>query len=299
MPDVSIIIINYKSYHLLRNCIKSIHQNTLMCDYEIIVVDNNSDNDCSEKLRSEFGENLNCIQLDTNIGFGRANNCGLKIARGRNILYLNPDTILLNDAISQLSYFLDNHNDIGAVGGNLLDSNLKPTRSYRRRFPDNLWLLDNLILANYGERMLFKNSLYYNSTNKPIEVAYIVGADLMVKKSVLDKTGPFNPTFFMYYEEIELCYRIKKQRYKIINVPTAIIQHLEGKSTSNISFRSKEMAKSITSYFFLTKSKVSYLFSRILYFLLIIERYILSLLTNEKTKIIYWRIQLSHFKYKI
>lgn len=290
MLDVSIIIVNYNSWKLLQNCINSIIKLTHKCSYEIIVVDNNSEEDCSDII-GLYSENINYIRLTENIGFGRANNVGIEIANGRHILFLNPDTILMNDAISIMSNYLDENSEVGSVGGNLFDINLEPTRSFRRRFPDNIWLIDCILLANAGERIIYHNSLYFNFTKNELQVAYIVGADLMVKKSILDNIGGFNSCFFMYYEEIELCFRITNAGYSIVNLPTAHIQHLEGKSTNNIQFKAEEMAKSINNYFKLTNNSLKYKIFRILYGLLAIERYLISKILKRMNNT-YWKIQL-------
>lgn len=292
MIDVSIIIVNYNSWNLLQDCIKSIIKLTQKCDYEIIVVDNNSEEDYSDRMRELHSDKINYIRLTENIGFGRANNTGIKIARGRNILFLNPDTILLNDAISIMSGYLDENTGVGSVGGNLFNADLEPTRSFRRRLPDNLWLIDCILLANMGEKLLYNNSLFFNSSKKEMRVAYIVGADLMVKRSILDNIGGFNPCFFMYYEEIELCSRIINAGYSIVSLPFAQIQHLEGKTTNNIQFKAIEMAKSINNYFMLTNSSAKYKIFRVLYSLLSIERYLISKILRRKKSSEYWKIQL-------
>ncbi len=296
-PEVSIIIVNYNTLGLLRNCIQSIRKNVINTTYEIIIIDNNSSDDIY-LLNNEPGfdpSNLRLVKLPQNIGFGRANNEGISIAKGKYLLFLNPDTLMINDAVSILANYMSSNSNIGACGGNLYDENLNPTRSYRRRFFDNIWLLDTLLLANYAEKWRYGNSLYFNNTQTPISVSYIVGADLCVRKDLLQRIGGFNPGFFMYYEEIELCHRIMSEGLKIINVPAAKIQHLEGKSSSNIEFKANQMFNSAKLYFKLTQGKFSYLLSRILYFMLTIQRYILYTLVINKIKRNYWHCQLKKF----
>ena len=227
--DVSIIIVNYKTASLIFDCIKSVIKMTDSIDYEVIVVDNNSNDDIKERLQQINDERVSLIALKDNIGFGRANNEGLKLAKGRNILFLNPDTVLLNSAINLLSHYLDSNNHVGACGGNLYDWNMKPASSFRRIFPGIKWSLSELSLYSL-EKLLFRNNWMFNYSNKALTVAYISGADLMVKKEILDKVSGFDPDYFMYYEETDLCYRIHQFGYDIISIPTAKIQHLEGKS---------------------------------------------------------------------
>lgn len=296
-PEVSIIIVNYNTLALLNNCIKSIKENVTNITYEIIVVDNNSSDDINSlKNNRDFSSlNLKLIKLPQNIGFGRANNEGSKIAGGKYLLFLNPDTIMINNAISLLVNYISSNIDVGACGGNLYDEKLNPTRSYRRRFFDNIWLLDTLLSANYIGKWRYGLSLYFNDSESPLSVSYIVGADLLVRKDLFLRIGGFNPGFFMYYEEVELCHRIISEGYKVINIPYAKIQHLEGKSNSNIEFKSKQMFNSAKLYFKLTQKKFPYIISRVLYFLLALQRCMIYSFPKNRNKHTYWHHQLKNF----
>ncbi|MDR2406843.1 MAG: glycosyltransferase family 2 protein [Bacteroidales bacterium] len=220
--DVSIIIVGYNTKALLKQCLISVFEKTQDIDFEVIVVDNASCDGSQQMLKEDF-PNVLLIESPENLGFGRANNEGIKIAKGRNILFLNPDTLLLNNAIKILSDYLDENELAGACGGNLYDEFMKPTLSYAMKFPSISEKLRIYKLLNWKNRE-------FNSTMKTMEVACIIGADLMIRKSVLDEVGIFSDRFFMYDEELELCFRIHKARYKLISVPFAKIQHLEGKS---------------------------------------------------------------------
>ena len=229
--DVSIIIVNYNTIRLTLDAINSIREKITGIKYEVIVVDNNSSDDSENILKNLYKDEVVYVALSENVGFGRANNEGVKIAKGRNILFLNPDTILLNNAVKELCDFLDKNRDVGACGGNLYDELLLPTISYEMNFP-SIFYECNLITGKMLEKMRYGKNRIHNLSGEPISVAYISGADLMVKRTVLDKVGGFNPLFFMYYEETELCWRISKEGYKIKSIPSARIQHLEGKSFS-------------------------------------------------------------------
>lgn len=234
MVDVSVIIVNYKTPQLVAGCVRSVMKKTCCVDYEIIIVDNHSGDDIAtvvERLRKEEQSDvrLKLIQLTENIGFGKANNKAIAVACGRNILFLNPDTLLLNDAVSILSVYLDKHDDVGGVGGNLYDEVLRPALSFRRLYPGIRWELSDMTLHKV-ESLIFRGSWCFNKTGKPMSVAYCSGADLMIRRSVIDSVGYFAPEFFMYYEETDLCRRIRRKGYRIVSVPEARIQHLEGKS---------------------------------------------------------------------
>lgn len=238
--DVSIIIVNYKTINLVINAIDSIFDKTIDIVFELIIVDNNSGDDSMQILFTRYNDKIKYLSLTHNIGFGRANNEAIKIAKGRNILFLNPDTILLNNAIKILSDYLDTHGKVGGCGGNLFDENLNQTHSFRRIFPSIFCEVNDLLLQ-IPEKLLYKENIEHNFTDKPLEVAYITGADLMVKRSVLDNFGSFNPRFFMYYEETELCWRIHQAGFSIMSEPKAKIQHLEGGSTGNMTINLRRM----------------------------------------------------------
>lgn len=245
--DVSVIIVNYKTSELIADCVKSIIKETQGISYEVIIADNNSEPDFKEKISQAINDDkkeiFKFLPLQENIGFGRANNEGLKIASGRNIFFLNPDTVLLNNAIKILSDFLDHHKEAGACGGNLYSEDLNPAYSFKRLLPGLLETIDELA-NNFFQKWIYKENRIHNFIGKPLKVGFITGADLMVKKDVLEKTDVFSPAFFMYYEETDLCWRIKHAGWKIFSVPQAKIQHLESKSfTSTEAFESEHKTK--------------------------------------------------------
>jgi len=226
--NVSVIYVNYNTSEMLMNSIRSVKEQTKGVSYEIIVVDNNSEDNFLLTIEAEYPEVV-CIQAKENLGFGRANNLGIEIAKGECIFFLNPDTLLINNAIAILYRYLQSSDSIGACGGNLYDENNQPTYSFYRRFPS---ISQTLMSVFKVSEVYFKapTSKFFNYTSKPLKVSAIVGADLMAKRSVLDRTGTFDPAFFLYAEETELCYRIAKEGFKIMAVPDAKIMHLESKS---------------------------------------------------------------------
>lgn len=226
---VSIIIVNYKTVNLIIDCIKSIFAQTSGINYEIIVIDNDSKDNCKNILEKEFGDKVKVILSNVNLGFGQANNLGISISKGNAILFLNPDTVIINNAIKILYDFLFGSPKIGAVGGNLYDENYKGTNSYIRFFPGIIYELRKIgyILSI---RQLFSKNEDFNTSEVEIPVASITGADLMVKHSILQSIGGFSREYFMYLEETDLCKKIHDLGYKLYSVPTARIQHLEGKS---------------------------------------------------------------------
>lgn len=236
--DVSIIIVNYHTAHLIIDCLKSVYEKTNGITFEVIIVDNASGDGYDKIIETTFPDkNIKFITLPENIGFGRANNAGFKIAKGRNILCLNPDTILINNAVKILSDYLDTNPDVGACGGNLYDEQMNPALSFRRLLPGIRWELNELSHL-WIDSILYGKNQRFNFTDHPVDVGYINGADLMMPKSIVDETKGFSPDFFMYYEETDLCHRIHQLGKKVVSIPSAHIQHLEGGSfdTSSINY---------------------------------------------------------------
>ena len=232
MTDVSIIIVNYNTLKMTSECIDSVIEKTGGISYEIILVDNASSDGSKDFFSNDC--RVKYIYNDENHGFGRANNKGLEIAQGRNVLFLNSDTLLKNNAIKILSDYLDNNEKVGACGGNLYNREGQPEFSFGRYFP-SLYEELNFISNGKLDRLRFGENINFNHTTKPLEVAFVSGADLMVKKAVLNVTGWFDKKFFLYYEDTELCFRINKRKFKLVSVPDAQITHFWGETTGHLN----------------------------------------------------------------
>lgn len=234
--DVSVIIVNYHSADMVIDCINSIFQKTQGLSYEIIVVDNASGDGSAETLRGVFGETITLIESPVNLGFGKANNLGAEKASGDYLFLLNPDTILINNAIKILHDYMEKNPNTGVAGGNLFSPDMKPTPSFCREF-DDLWLEKKRAswVKLLGDRICAKLHIRqnqpmreFNHTEAPEPVAYIFGADMMMPRSLFEQVKGFDPDFFMYGEEEELIWRISACGYAVMSVPQAKIIHLEG-----------------------------------------------------------------------
>ena len=288
--DVSVIIVNYHTSHLINDCVKSIFKHTKNISYEIIIVDNHTEN-LSEVIRTSHDYRVHLLQLPDNIGFGRANNAGAEIANGRNIFLLNPDTILLNNAIKILSDYLDNNPNCGACGGNLFDKNEKPLFSFRRILPGIRCDINELFNL-YPERILYKNNRVHNYTEIPLSVGYITGADLMIPTKLYRQLGGFSDKFFMYYEETDLCYRIKREKLNVMSVPNAKIIHLEGASFENARLnpaRIERIESGRQIYYRRNFNKVHRIISNSIYFFFLQTRLLLK--SSRKDE---YRLRLHH-----
>ena len=240
--DVSVIIINYNTFEETKNCLDSVFERTSGVSFEVILVDNASTDQSREMFEADA--RIQYVYNEKNLGFGRANNIGIERSTGRNILFLNSDTVLKNDAISILCRYLDEHPAVGIVGGNLYGRDGQPTHSYRRYLP-SFYSEISEALKGLPDRWFFGDNAEFNHTGQPRRVKQITGADLMIRKKLIDEMGVcFDPDFFMYYEDTELCWRVLKAGHEIVSVPQAEIVHLEGISgKKNQSVRKSQILR--------------------------------------------------------
>lgn len=237
-PKVSIIFVNYKTSKMTADAINSVKEKTKNVTYEIIVVDNSCDkNEFNELVCTINDNNIKIIDAMDNLGFGKANNLGSKYASGEYLFFLNTDTLLINDAISILAKYLDEHNDVGVVGPNLYTKDLKPNHSFikKERNLKNDKASESVFM--YLKKIVSNKRNDFNYTSSTIDInGYICGAALMIRKDVFSKLNGFDKDIFMYAEETLLNYRVKNElNYDIVNVPTAKIIHFDGGSFNKLS----------------------------------------------------------------
>jgi len=289
--DVSIIIVNYNTFALTKAAIESVFEKTEGITYEVILVDNNSPDESGKQLQGYFSSKIVYIQSPENVGFGRANNLGIEKVKGRNIFLLNPDTLLLNNAVKILSDFLNNNPNVGVCGGNLYDILIQPAQSFVRYLPSLYWELD-VLLHGLLSKIRYSKNVYFNHIGSPLNVGYIIGADMMIRKAVFDEVGVFDPDFFMYYEETELSYRIKQKGYQIKSVPDAKIIHLEGQSLKISDVKIKYFLNGRKIYYQKNKKVMQRIAVDIVYVLTCITRIFIFTLLANKYKVNMWLIRL-------
>lgn len=234
IPDISIVIVNYNVKDALDNCLSSIYKsNTSGHSLEIFVVDNNSF-DGSVKLIKEKYHDINIIENRKNLGYSRANNIALKLVRGKYILILNPDTILEEGTFQKLIEFVTEKTDTGVVTSKLIMADGKLDPACKRSFPTLSVALPRMIGLSKifpKSRIFGKYNLTYLDENKIHEVESVNGAFMFIPAEVLKNAGLFDEDYFMYGEDIDLCFRIKKMGYKIYYNPNVTTVHLKGEST--------------------------------------------------------------------
>lgn len=271
--DVSVIIVNYNTKQLLENCLNSIIEKTFDVDYEIIVVDNNSPESITDMINEKFGL-VKLIESSENLGFGRANNLGAKHAKGKYMLFLNSDTIILNNAIKYFFDYLEHNDDnhkIGAVGcwlegksGGINNSfGYFPTIKNEWNYLKNIFL-DRIKLSHLSKKQ--KINLKKEDKSE-VYVDFIIGADIFIRNKTFKELNGFDPNFFMYYEETDLQKRMSKIGLERVVISTPRIIHLEGGSTGageKINFPALMMSQESFNYYIRKHFKgFQYLFFRL------------------------------------
>src|SRR4030042_4324193 len=235
---LSIIIVSYNTKEVIRNCLSSIYQNPPEQPSEIIVVDNNSLDGSQDAIERQFPDVI-LIRNSENVGFARANNQGITISKGQYILILNPDTLVFPGALGRMISFMEQEPDVGALSskiwveeGKTLQSCILPPFSIEnyifvysplgRAFPHNRVL-----------KKLWKKDIGIWLSKDPLEVDCIAGTCIMVRREVPKTVGLLDENFFMFFEDVDWCLRMKKAGWRLFLVPDAEIMHIAHQSPSD------------------------------------------------------------------
>ncbi|MCA1651988.1 MAG: glycosyltransferase family 2 protein, partial [Acidobacteria bacterium] len=230
--DLSIIIVNWNSRDILRQCLASIAAHVPGTDVEIIVIDSGSFDGCDAMLHEHYPA-VRFIQIGSNLGFAKANNVAAKEARGKYLLFLNPDTEVVGDAIDILRRALETLPGSGIAGSRLLNSNGTVQTSCIQPFPT---ILNQLLNSEPLRRWWPKSRLWgmaplFDLTSKPREVEGVSGACLMVRRATFVEVGAFSEDYFMYAEDMDLAYKVRQAGYTSYYVPAATVIHHGGNSS--------------------------------------------------------------------
>lgn len=226
---LSVIIVNYNVTRLLRNCLLSIQKYTEEEDYEVIVIDNASTDASWGDLIPEFPK-VHFISSERNEGFAIANNKAIKTATGEYVLLLNPDTEVEGSYMKDILDFADSKPDFGCLGVRMHDAEGVFLPESKRSVPDMFNSFEKLF-TNFKRS---NSKSYYRSDideNAVAEVEVVTGAFLLVKKDIYEKIGGLDETYFMYGEDIDLCYTLLRNGYKNYYYGAASILHHKGEST--------------------------------------------------------------------
>lgn len=231
---VSIILVNYNSAALIRQCLRSIYEQTKEIPFEIIVVDNASSDNSRQIIRSEF-PNAQLIESAENLGFSRGNNLGARLAKGTYLLFLNTDTILFENSIKVLADFLDKHPEVGAVGPKIFFEDRYFQLSAGRLPSLFREFIDKIVysLARKWRKVMCPLLERWHNTTKA--VGWLTGACLMVRQSAFSQVNGFDENIFMYFEDKDLCKRLNSSGWQITYYPLTSIIHLLAGSSGNVN----------------------------------------------------------------
>ena len=235
--DLSIIIVNYNTAALTRECIKSIRDSKPKMNYEIILIDNGS----QEKLPIGGYKDVTVINNSENFGFAKANNQGISASKGKYVLLLNSDTIIKGKAIDALYEFARQSKGVGVVGAKLLNKD--------GTMQDSVFHFPTIVNAirQYwlGDKDRF--GLYVPKVCSPVEVDAVVGAALLITPKALQKVGMLDDSYFFYFEDVDYCRKVWKAGLTACYLPEAEVIHLKGASGGKIATAANQWKRLIPS----------------------------------------------------
>lgn len=253
--DITISIVSYNSKNVLKNCISSIIETTKDLNFEIIVVDNSSEDGSSEFVKKHFPF-ITLIKNRENVGFGKAHNQSFRISKGRHFLILNPDTIVFHGAINKMVKFMDSNERVGVVGCKIFwddeknfmfpDLRIHSLKTALFQFTPFCRFFPNSALSKWYWKSAY---LLWNS-HTPISVEGITGGLMMVRREAFESVGLFDENFFLFFEEHDLLKRIKEKGWKIFYLPDAEIQHYFEESCRHCSFDTGKVYMQSALYYY-------------------------------------------------
>lgn len=228
--DVSVVIVNWKTPKLLARCLDSLREDPGYERFELIVVDNNSGDESVPMLKEQFPF-VRLIENKENAGFSKGCNQAIVVAKGRHILLLNPDSVIIKDAISTMCRYLDENPAVGAVGPKVLNPDGTLQLACRRSFPSvsaSFFRLTYLSHLFPNHPAVSRYNLTYADPDDFLDVDALSGSCMMVRHTVIDKIGLLDEDIFMFGEDIDWCWRVKEAGFSVMYIPTAAVYHIHG-----------------------------------------------------------------------
>jgi GT2 family glycosyltransferase len=282
--DLSVCIVTYNARDWLKGCLESIYENTLLTSFEIIVVDNGSNDRVKEMLSQDFPE-VSFIGNENNQGYTRPMNQSLQAARGHYLLQLNPDTVILPAAFDRLIEFMEGHPQVGICGPKVFNQDGSFQKQCRRGEPRPMAMLSYFFRLS----SLFPNNrtfggylLEYEDENKTIEVDALSGSCMLIRREVVDQIGYLDEEFFAYQEDTDYCARARQVGWKVYYYPEAQIIHYGGRGGSRVEpYRSiVEWHRSYWRYYKKHLAKDYFFLFNWIYYLLMVAKLGVALVVN-------------------
>jgi GT2 family glycosyltransferase len=267
--DISIIIVNWNTRDCLRDCLRSVYEQTKNICFEVIVIDNTSTDGSAAMVKKEFPQTI-LLENSENRGFAAANNQGMAIAKGRYVLLLNPDTIVLDRTIKKTMDFADSHPDVGVVGCQVLENETKIQRTCFA-FPS----LSNLILQKTDLHRLFPRSRFFGrvdmgwwdrKTERDVDV--VSGMFMLVRHKAIEQVGLMDEDYFIYAEETDWCFRFWLASWRRVFTPVGRIIHRDGGNKSTDKARVKmyvQLQKSMMIFYRKNCGLFTWMIAKIIY----------------------------------
>lgn len=253
-PLVSVIILNYNTFQLTLDCVASIKKYTPKeVSVEYIIVDNASANKEGDLLQKSFQDQEDCILIRSliNLGFGAGNMMGAQFASGKYFAFINSDVLFTENCFSEMISFMQSNKDVGVCGIQILNREGGKSISHRP--------FEGIRYKLFGKKVLYKTNSNIPRMNAelktPTEVDFVIGSFMFFDAKVYRDSGGFDPNIFLYYEEFDICYRLKKLGYKTIFLPHLFYIHLEGQSGS---FNVHKRKEHLLSYLYVLRKNYSF-----------------------------------------
>jgi GT2 family glycosyltransferase len=225
IPDLSIVLVCWNNKKYLEPCLDSLYEDKLQCSFDVVVVDNGSVDGSQEMLREKYPQ-VKIIQNDQNVGLGRASNQGIEATLGKYILLLNNDTIVNGASFDAMVRFLDDHSDAGAVGGKILN----PDGTIQSCYNNFSTLTEEFLIATRLGELFWDGYPANVNDNQVKSVGWISSACLMLRRDALNQVGLLDEEYFIYGDEADLQYRLKKAGWQVYYLPDSTIIHYGGRS---------------------------------------------------------------------
>jgi GT2 family glycosyltransferase len=245
-PALTIVIVSFNTQELLRRCISAVEPQSRTTSCEVIVVDNDSKDGSAEMVEVEFPE-VQLIRAKSNLGFAAANNRAFSIARGRYFLALNSDAFIGADALSRAVAHMDDNPKVGLAGGRLigLDASWQFSAGMFPSLLNKLLIMSGLAARNSKSRFFGRSIRSWADPLQPASVDWVPGAFMIARREVLEKVGYFDERFFLYFEEIDLCRRVRAAGYEVWYWPDIVVTHVGGGSAKKSPMQVSEVGTQV------------------------------------------------------
>lgn len=281
---LSVCILTFQAREWLKECLGSLFQNTTLDPFEVIVVDNGSTDGVMEMLASEF-PNVKFIGNDSNQGYTKPMNQALQESQGQFLLQLNPDTVILPEALDRLVHFMEEHPHVGISGPKVLNPDRSFQKQCRRGEPRPLAVISYFLRLPKifpHNKQLGEYLLEYEDEDRVLEVAAVSGSCMLIRREVIDQVGYLDEDYFAYQEDTDYCTRARESGWKVFYVPESQIIHYGGMGGSRVQpFRSIiEWHRSYLTYFRKHLAQDYFFLFNYFYYLIMLLKLIVSLTIN-------------------